>query len=130
MPLDPEDTGTTARDLMLDRMWATAPGTLVEVGVLNASAVELDVVDCPGYARYTVGTWGDLWLAASGGSKTSNPVSVGTPSDEWSDAGFYDAIYVDGYLFDSDLLVDPLVVTAAGDPTSVTLVRAFDGLGG
>lgn len=125
MPLDPDDTATTARDLMLDRMWATAPGTLVEVGALNADGVELDPVDCPGYARYVVGTWGSFWLPAADASKSANPVSVGTPTAEWLDAGMFDCIYVDGYAFDSAELVDPLVVTAAGDPTEVTVVRTF-----
>jgi len=130
MPLDPDDTATTARDYMLDQMWAVAPGALVEVGALNADGSELDPVDCPGYARYTVASWAGFWLPASGGSKSSNPVAVGTPTAEWLDAGIKDAIYVDGYLFDSDDLGDPLVVTAAGDPTSVTVVRTFDGAAG
>ena len=130
MPLDPDDSATTARDLMLDRMWATAPGSVVEVGALNADGTELDPADCPGYARYTVTSWSGLWLPASGGSKSTNPVPVGTPTAEWLDAGMKDAIFVDGYLFDSDDLTDPLVVTAAGDPTSVTIVRSFDGAAG
>jgi len=125
MPLDPDDTATTARDYMLDQMWSVAPGTLVEVGVLNADRVELDPTDCPGYARYTVASWSGFWLPASGASKSANPVSVGTPTAEWVDAGLFDAIYVDGYLFDSDDLVEPLVVTAAGDPTTVTVTRTF-----
>lgn len=129
MPLDPEETATTARDLMLDRMWATAPGALVEVGLLNGDpsigGTELDVVDCPGYARHTVSTWAGFWSAAVDGSKSSAAVTFGAPTDVWNDAGSWDCIYVDGYAFDAAELVDPVVVTAAGDPVTATLVRAF-----
>ena len=130
MPLDPDDTATTARDYMLDQMWAVAPGALVEVGALNADGSELDPVDCPGYARYAVASWAGFWLPASGGSKSSNPVAVGTPTAEWLDSGAEWRIFVDGYPFDGDRLTDPLVVTAAGDPADVTVVVNFDGSAG
>jgi len=128
MPLDPDDTATTARDLMLDRMWATAPGTLVEVGLLNGDpslgGTELDPADCPGYARHAV-TWSGFWLPAADGAKSSAEFALPAPTAEWTDAGQWDCIYVDGYAFDAAPLVDPVVVTAAGDGPVVQIVRAF-----
>lgn len=120
---------TTARNLMLDRMWATSPGASVEVGLLNGDpalgAVELTAADCPGYARYTVGSWGAFWSAATGGVKSSVEFTACTATAAWDDAGEWDAVFVDGVLFDAAELVDPVVVDGAG-AVHMRIARRFN----
>ena len=115
-----------ARDLMLDRMWATAPGALVEVGLRNAAGVELDPVECPGYARYTVTSYGSFWQPAAGGVKSSVVFSLPATTDAWDDAAVEDCIYVDGVAFDAAPLLEPLVVDGAGSGPRMRVSRRFD----
>ena len=124
MPLQ----SVAARDLMLDRMWETAPGTVVEVGLLNGDpalvGVELDAAECPGYGRYEV-TWAGFWEGSASGVKTTILFTLCTASDGWDDAGVFDAIFVDGVLFDAAPLVEPVVVAGAGD-VFMQVSRRFD----
>jgi len=125
MPLDPDDSATTARDFVLNLIRTNAPGTVMEVGLRNADGNELDPVDCPGYARVTV-SWGSLWQVPASGSMSSVAVHFPDATAEWTDAGLKDVIYADGYAWDSEDLVDPIVVTAAGAGPVLTLVRSFE----
>ena len=125
MPLDPDDSATTARDFVLNLIRTNAPGTVMEVGLRNADGNELDPVDCPGYARVPV-SWGSLWQVPASGSMSSVAIHFPDATAEWTDAGMRDVIYADGYAWDSEDLVDPIVVTAAGAGPVLTLVRSFE----
>ena len=118
-----------AMDLMLDRMWATAPGALVEVGLLTGDpmvdGVELDPALCPGYARYVVASYGSFWLPADGGSKSSNPFTLPAATDGWDQVGAWECIFVDGVAYDAEPLADPVEVDQAGTFRPVSLTRRF-----
>ena len=119
-----------AMDLMLDRMWATAPGALVEVGLLTGDpltdGVELDPVQCPGYARYVVTSYGSFWLPADGGSKSSNPFTLAAATDGWDQVGAWECIFVDGVAFDAAPLADSVQVDEAGPGPLLQIVRLFN----
>ena len=71
-------------------------------------------------------TWGSLWQVPADGSMSSVAIHFPDATAEWTDAGMRDVIYADGYAWDSEDLVDPIVVTAAGAGPALTLVRSFE----
>ena len=119
-----------AMDLMLDRMWATAPGALVEVGLLTGDpfidGTELDPAQCPGYARYVVASYGSFWQPSSGGIKESAQFRLPAPMDGWDQAGAWDCIFVDGVAFDAAPLSESVQVDEAGPGPLMQVVRLFN----
>lgn len=122
---------TEAADLFLDRMWATTPGALVEVGLLNGDpdlgGVELNTTDCPGYARYSVTAagYGSFWLPSSGGLKSSNLFNYADATGPWDDAAEWEGIWVDGVLWDAAPLVEAVAPSEAGPFAPVQITRRF-----
>ena len=115
-----------ARDLMLNRMWDTPPGALVEVGLRNVAGAELDPAECPGYARYTVTDYASWWQPAADGVKSTIVFSLPDTTDAWDDAAVEDCIFVDGVAFDAAPLLEPLVVDGAGSGPKMRVSRRFD----
>ena len=120
---------TIAADTMLDRMWATNPGSTFEVGLLDGDpdegGAELTAGDCPGYARYAPSSYAGFWQPASDGTKSSAAFSFADATGPWDVAGEWLGIWVDGVLWDAVPLLLAIAPDAAGPFRSVTLTVRF-----
>lgn len=116
-----------AANAYLDRIYATAPGTTVEWGLLDGdpdAPTELDSTDCPGYARYTISSWATFWpTAATGGVKTSAAFSFPDATDAWDRAGEFEGLFVDGVLWDWQPLAEAVAPSGAGPFSPVQVSR-------
>ena len=119
---------TLAADTMLDRMWATTPGALFEVGLLDGDpdegGSELTTDDCPGYARLAP-SYASVWLASSGGLKSTNPLTLASATGPWDVAAEWAGMWVDGVLWDAVPLLVPVAPDVAGPFEPVTLTVRF-----
>lgn len=117
-----------AQDYFLDAMWATAPGALLEVGLLTGDprvgGVELTSEGA--YERVAVVVYDGFWMASIDGLKRSELIAFPDTTGPWPTAATWEGIWVDGVLWDAGPLTDPVVVTEAGPGVQVRLSRHFN----